>query len=122
MLLGGVRLLRSRLAPVASACSSPLAPWSAPGAPVLRAWSRALAKASDVIPLHWRGVQPPPGYMPRAEPITEQHVGGTFLVHSGKEHKRVKVTAQMVMHKFGEFVPTRKRRPPPKKVNSQKKR
>ena len=31
-----------------------------------------------------------------------------YLVHSGKEWRRVKVTAQMVGHKYGEFVLTRK--------------
>jgi len=76
---------------------------------------RMLSTAPDVLPLNWRGQPPKPGHMPRAEAIKEEHIGSTFLVHSGKDYKRVKVTAQMVMHKFGEFVPTRKRRPAPKK-------
>ena len=61
--------------------------------------------------------------MPCAERITIEHVGHSFMVHSGKDYKRVKVTLQMVDHKFGEFVATRKRPPPPKdKKGKQKKR
>lgn len=85
-------------------------------------WARSLATHTVTPPLNWRGRQPPPGYMPRAEPITEEHIGKTFLVHSGKEHKRVKVTAQMVMHKFGEFVLTRKRPKKAEKPVQQKKK
>ena len=92
----------------------------------LIAWVRAQSSSSYVTPpLTWRGSQPAAGYMPRAEAITDEHIGSTFLVHSGKDYKRVKVTPQMVMHKFGEFVQTRKRRPQPKKVvanRGQKKR
>ena len=32
----------------------------------------------------------------------------TFAVHNGKEHVPVYVTEDMVGHKLGEFVPTRK--------------
>ena len=46
--------------------------------------------------------------MPRAEPIKFEDIGMQYLVHSGKEWRRVKVTAQMVGHKYGEFVLTRK--------------
>lgn len=73
------------------------------------------ATAPPALPLRWRNVPPPVGYMSRAEPITMAHVGHSYLVHSGRDYKRVKVTAQMVAHKFGEFVLTRKRRPAPKK-------
>ena len=59
-------------------------------------------------PLFWRRLPPPPGYMPRAEPIKYEDIGMSYLVHSGKDYKRVKVTAQMVGHKYGEFVLTRK--------------
>ena len=51
----------------------------------------------------------------RAERITFDHVGSTYLVHSGKEYKRVQVSSLMVNHKFGEFVLTRKSRPRPVK-------
>ena len=73
-------------------------------------------------PLQWRNAPPPPGTMPRAEKITIDHIGQTFLVHSGKDFKRVKVTMQMVDHKFGEFVLTRKRRPPPVKKQQRTKK
>jgi ribosomal protein S19 len=73
------------------------------------------ARAPPTLPLRWRNVPPPVGYMNRAEAITMAHVGNSYLVHSGRDYKRVKVTAQMVAHKFGEFVLTRKRRPAPKK-------
>ena len=53
----------------------------------------------------------PPGHMPRAERITMQHVGHSFMVHNGKAYKQVKCTTQMVDHKFGEFVLTRNKPP-----------
>ena len=59
-------------------------------------------------PLFWRSLPPPPGYMPRAEPVQFEDIGMTYLVHSGKDYRRVKVTAAMVGHKYGEFVLTRK--------------
>ena len=36
-----------------------------------------------------------------------EHLSGTFLVHNGKEQKKVKVSSKMVGHKFGEFSFTR---------------
>ena len=58
----------------------------------------------------------------RANKITFDHIGSTFLVHSGKEFKRVQVSSLMVNHKFGEFVLTRKPlRLTPKKINHKKK-
>jgi len=72
------------------------------------------------VPLFWRSLPPPPGYMPRAEPIKVEDIGMVYQVHSGKEFRRVKVTAQMVGHKYGEFVLTRKRAPP--KVEKKKQR
>ena len=59
-------------------------------------------------PLFWRTLPPPPGYMPRAEPVQYEDIGMTYLVHSGNNYRRVKVTAPMVGHKYGEFVLTRK--------------
>ena len=35
------------------------------------------------------------------------YVGHTFLVHNGKSHVKVFVTEEMVLHKLGEFAPTR---------------
>lgn len=64
------------------------------------------------VPLFWRRLPPPPGYMGRAEPIQYEDIGMSYLVHSGREYRRVKVTAQMVGHKYGEFVLTRKRHSP----------
>ena len=46
--------------------------------------------------------------MPRAEPIKYEDIGMSYMVHSGKDYRKVKVTAQMVGHKYGEFVLTRK--------------
>ena len=72
-------------------------------------------------PMQWSNYPPKPGYMPRREKILLDHVGHTFMVHSGRDYKKIKVTTQMVDHKFGEFVLTRKR-PPPIKDKKQKKR
>ncbi len=43
----------------------------------------------------------------RASTIIPDFVGHTFLVHNGKEFKRVFVTEDMVGHKLGEFSFTR---------------
>ncbi len=40
--------------------------------------------------------------------IPPEFVGSTFGVHNGKTHISVFVTENMVGHKLGEFVPTRK--------------
>ena len=39
--------------------------------------------------------------------IIPEFVGKTFLVHNGKDFKKVYVTENMVGHKLGEFSPTR---------------
>ena len=44
----------------------------------------------------------------RRSTIYPEFVGLTFGVHNGKEHIPVYVTEDMVGHKLGEFVPTRK--------------
>ncbi|WP_395473095.1 30S ribosomal protein S19 [Spiroplasma endosymbiont of Nomada rufipes] len=44
----------------------------------------------------------------RRSTIFPQFVGHTFGVHNGKTHLPVYVTEDMVGHKLGEFVPTRK--------------
>ena len=44
----------------------------------------------------------------RRSTIFPQFVEHTFAVHNGKEHVPVYVTEDMVGHKLGEFVPTRK--------------
>jgi small subunit ribosomal protein S19 len=44
----------------------------------------------------------------RACAIPPEFVGHTFGVHNGKTHVSVFVTENMVGHKLGEFVPTRK--------------
>ena len=36
-----------------------------------------------------------------------EHINGTYLVHNGREQKKVKVSSKMVGHKFGEFSFTR---------------
>ncbi len=44
----------------------------------------------------------------RRSTITPEMVGFRFAVHNGREHITVAVVEDMVGHKFGEFVPTRK--------------
>ena len=44
----------------------------------------------------------------RRSTIFPQFVEHTFAVHNGREHVPVYVTEDMVGHKLGEFVPTRK--------------
>jgi len=44
----------------------------------------------------------------RRSTIFPQFIGLTFAVHNGKEFIPVYVTEDMVGHKLGEFVPTRK--------------
>ena len=80
--------------------------------------------AIDIPAFTWRNTPPKPGHIPRSEMITDVHVGQTFLVHSGKDYKRVKVTPQMVLHKFGEFVLTRRQKKAPlaKGMQGKKKR
>ena len=43
----------------------------------------------------------------RACTVVPEFVGHTFLVHNGKNHVKVFVTEEMVLHKLGEFAPTR---------------
>lgn len=43
----------------------------------------------------------------RASTIPPDFVGHTFLVHNGRAHVSVYVTEDMIMHKLGEFAPTR---------------
>ncbi len=44
----------------------------------------------------------------RRSTIFPEFIGHTFAVHNGKEFVPVYVTEDMVGHKLGEFVPTRK--------------
>jgi len=44
----------------------------------------------------------------RRSTIFPDFIGNTFAVHNGKEFVPVYVTEDMVGHKLGEFVPTRK--------------
>lgn len=44
----------------------------------------------------------------RSSEISPEMVGRTFAVHNGKEFISVKVTEEMIGHRFGEFAPTRK--------------
>ena len=44
----------------------------------------------------------------RRSTIFPKFIGNTFAVHNGKEFVPVYVTEDMVGHKLGEFVPTRK--------------
>ncbi len=44
----------------------------------------------------------------RRSTIFPEFIGNTFAVHNGREFVPVYVTEDMVGHKLGEFVPTRK--------------
>lgn len=44
----------------------------------------------------------------RHSTITPEMVGFRFAVHNGREHVPITVVEDMVGHKLGEFVPTRK--------------
>ena len=43
----------------------------------------------------------------RASTIIPEFVNYTFMVHNGKDFRKVYVTENMVGHKLGEFAPTR---------------
>ena len=43
----------------------------------------------------------------RACTIIPEFIGKTFMVHNGKDFRKVYVTENMVGHKLGEFSPTR---------------
>jgi small subunit ribosomal protein S19 len=47
--------------------------------------------------------------------ITPQFVGLSFKVYQGKRFINIKVTEEMIGHKFGEFAPTRQRQHKKKK-------
>ena len=47
--------------------------------------------------------------MPRNIEITPQLVGLTVKVYNGKEYQEIIVTKDMITHKFGEFVFTRRK-------------
>jgi len=57
--------------------------------------------------LNERRMKDPVKTWSRASTIIPDFVGHTFMVHNGKEFKRVFVTEDMVGHKLGEFSPTR---------------
>lgn len=44
----------------------------------------------------------------RASEISPEMVGYAFGIHNGKNFIEVKITEEMVGHRFGEFAPTRK--------------
>ena len=44
----------------------------------------------------------------RPSVITPEMVGFTFGVHNGKDHINVHIVENMVVHRLGEFSPTRK--------------
>ena len=45
----------------------------------------------------------------RKSVIVPQFIGITFQVHNGRTFSKLKITEDMIGHKLGEFVPTRKR-------------
>lgn len=40
--------------------------------------------------------------------ILPQHVGRTFIVHNGKDLVKLAILKEMIYHKLGEFIKTRK--------------
>ena len=58
---------------------------------------RVLSQAGDAPIKTWA----------RACTIVPEFISKTFLVHNGKDFKKVFVTENMVGHKLGEFSPTR---------------
>lgn len=54
----------------------------------------------------------------RRSTILPQFVGKSFLVHNGKVFIPLKVSEDMIGHKFGEFATTRKR--PAHKINKKR--
>jgi small subunit ribosomal protein S19 len=59
------------------------------------------------VMLQGRGADQPIKTWSRASTIVPEFVTKTFLVHNGKEFKKVYVTENMVGHKLGEFSMTR---------------
>lgn len=55
-----------------------------------------------------RGDKTPIKTWSRGSTITPEMVGITFAVHNGRTHVPILITENMVGHKLGEFVPTRK--------------
>jgi len=53
------------------------------------------------------GINEPIKTWARACTIIPEFVGRTFLVHNGKVFNKVFVTEEMVLHRLGEFSPTR---------------
>ena len=53
------------------------------------------------------GLKEPIKTWARACTVVPEFVGHTFLVHNGRIHVKVFVTEEMVLHKLGEFAPTR---------------
>ena len=47
--------------------------------------------------------------LPRNFTITLHTVGSTFKVHSGKKLMKLSISAEMIGHKVGEFIPTREK-------------
>jgi len=44
----------------------------------------------------------------RSSTIIPSFVGKIFLIHNGKNYYKLKILDEMIGHKLGEFVPTRK--------------
>lgn len=99
-----------------------LRPLQRPPALAVHAWAGPGVSALVGALRHdWKGPSLPKGYKHRSDTVRFEHVGGSFYVHSGLKHVAVRPTVQMVDHKFGEFVPTKKyNRPKPKQKDNRK--
>jgi len=82
---------------------------------VKRFMSRSLKKGPYVDPKLMKKVQNLKAGDPtiiktwaRKSTITPEMVGFRFAVHNGRDHVTVAIVEDMVGHKLGEFVPTRK--------------
>ncbi|KAL2221862.1 putative ribosomal protein S19 [Thermoascus aurantiacus ATCC 26904] len=76
---------------------------------------RSVWKGPNIVPLPLPKQLPPPPGTPaiktqaRAATILPNFIGLKFAVHNGKMYEEILITEEMVGHKLGEYVPTRKR-------------
>ncbi len=75
-----------------------------------KAWRLAIAPDlfRKVFKQAWKREMGPIKTHARASHILPEYVGLDFQVHDGKTHKLVSPTENMIGHRFGEFVATRK--------------
>ncbi|KAJ5327003.1 mitochondrial ribosomal small subunit component [Elasticomyces elasticus] len=76
-------------------------------------FARSVWKGPNIVPIdiphNFSASSPPIRTTKRAATILPNFVGLRFAVHNGKSYVDVAVTEEMVGHKLGEYVATRKR-------------